>query len=622
MPSAPIESATALWEFFVRSGNIRAKDYDAGLVDALRLSLGIPIGTESFESDLLTHRITTERLTAGLFSVIEPFGLMMTDLCEFFERRGIKGTNKGLRIRFEFDNNGPELTFDLRHFREYLEVWDEFRAIVDVHSWDISSLWRIHRILPSVESSGLSRLPMRARNWIETNSYPGRESAIAHWLGIPMPGPLGVDEIDSWVMRVHETLVAIARACAPYDNYANLDSVRALTPGLNQRGAPSPVSTWGVQDLAQLESDYFTGSVEAELWSWVTHLGSMEPNNMVEAARPIIEKLSELFGGLPTTNVDDEVRRARLEAILKLPVWSARAALYQAWMLTAVEKIMRAYPSTIHDDHGDLVFRFGETHLASFETCEKAVKLIAERRSPLERPQGKGRTANIQPDYILASSEENAPDRVIVVIETKQYLRPKLRNFIDALVDYARGHPQATVILADYGPVPAILVDKVPDELRTRTVALGDVRPRSTEALKRLAELVLGALPLAPSAEERPADTRAAEFVVVDISGSMRDALADSSVVETLRAIARENPQARWLAVDDDVRLERAGPSGLERLLELPRNAGTDLAAVLRGRAMSVAVVITDEEGIRQLAVLRERPRVIGCVKGAVVEWR
>src|SRR2546421_9490536 len=99
------DSPSGIWGFLVDSGSIRPQDYDRGLLGILLERAGL----------------SKEQFVVALLGAIQPYALMMAELCEFFERHDVRGTGEGLKMRFRFEEASDELAFDLEHFRDYLE---------------------------------------------------------------------------------------------------------------------------------------------------------------------------------------------------------------------------------------------------------------------------------------------------------------------------------------------------------------------------------------------------------------------------------------------------------------------------------------------------------------------
>jgi hypothetical protein len=150
----------------------------------------------------------------------------------------------------------------------------------------------------------------------------------------------------------------------------------------------------------------------------------------------------------------------------------------------------------VHADRGTIRFAFSGTHLATFDGFAPRLHLWTELRSPLANPVGK-RTVAIQPDLTLLADPITARHSPLVV-ECKQYKRASTRNFADALSDYAHGHPDARIVLVNYGRAQAARVlDRVAPDIVLRTAVVGDFRPGTADQVEQFRREVRTAVGLA-----------------------------------------------------------------------------------------------------------------------------
>lgn len=114
----------------------------------------------------------------------------------------------------------------------------------------------------------------------------------------------------------------------------------------------------------------------------------------------------------------------------------------------------------------------------------------AEKHPARHRPTKRPLTANLVP----------------LVVECKQYAKPKNKSFADTLTDYAHGHPAARVVLVNYGPgQETTITNRVADDVRNRTTFIPEVHPGNPHALRRFRQEIRSAVGLSPSTDD--ADT-------------------------------------------------------------------------------------------------------------------
>lgn len=96
---AAISTAAELWERLVLDGGLQPSGWDKELVEALELRLGVGLRTPL--KDLL--KVTpVEELVLAILAELRPFGAMMADLLELFERHGVRHSDAFVAIEFDF----------------------------------------------------------------------------------------------------------------------------------------------------------------------------------------------------------------------------------------------------------------------------------------------------------------------------------------------------------------------------------------------------------------------------------------------------------------------------------------------------------------------------------------
>jgi len=621
-----------IWRALRDSKNIQPKLYDQDIVFKLSKSLNIPDaaavvqGHADFAQAIDDHHVSREELIYALCSVAQPFAEMMAQLCGFFERHAVHGTDRALRMEFDFGDPGRELAFDLKQFREWLSQWEKVESIVETDCWDISLLWKlVHAISPEISREADVR-GKRAREWIAASAYPGGDTTPDHWAAPPKPPLTGIIEIDRAVNRIFSAVSSVARACSPWGNYArlNVEGSTQRPAGtrsvLGESGNAAPIMEWPVWSLYLLEDNFFFAALMRVLWHWVEQLHAVPAGSRLSAAQPAFPRVEAMFSSIHTRPARGGVDLERLLSFLRMPVWKERPALYAAWMLPVIEQALVEYPAQIHHENGTLRFSFKATAMASFKSSQGEITLVAEHCAPLENPVGESRKDNAQPDYVLLLGSTEDPENARVVLELKQYLRPSVKKFSAALIDYTRAFKDADVWLSDYGPLtPAAVMNPVSAELATRAAAFGNVRPGNTSQIADLQQRIRGAPPAPPPASpgQQPV---AAKTILVDVSGSMREVLSWQSVRRQLHDLASANPAATWVAADTRVRATLKGADAVDQLLSLDMSDSTELAQIVAGYQGSDTLVITDEDGETQLRGQQFKIKRIGLAKAKGIE--
>jgi hypothetical protein len=203
----------------------------------------------------------------------------------------------------------------------------------------------------------------------------------------------------------------------------------------------------------------------------------------------------------PTQEGQTEVGLERdLRDLLNLPIWKRRHELYAVWVGSRIADALRRPRAdglrkarlVWHPDGDTLRFPFSGAQLASAEVAKRRFEFWTEKKTPLS-PSGVSGRRNIQPDYRLDEMPVHRLKATRFVVECKQYLKWSIKNFGEALADYAAGCPEAVIVLVNYGPVPNdgdLLLRHIPYGDRIRTHAIGCYRPDNDEALEMLDKLI------------------------------------------------------------------------------------------------------------------------------------
>ena len=257
---------------------------------------------------------------------------------------------------------------------------------------------------------------------------------------------------------------------------------------------------------------------------------------------------------------------------------------------------------------GTLLFSFAGTHVATAKCVEGNLHIWCELRTPCKAPIGQSRKKGIQPDYTIALEPVTHPQSTRVVVEAKQYAKASAKSFAEALIDYTKGRPKARVILVNYGPAPQQILERIPEDLRSRAFLLGYFRPGQQNVLTTFQCLIRESL---PSPLVTTSHRQVFDLIAVDISGSMAQHLETIEALEILQWTVCNSPGARLLAIDTDIRFQQnASDETLQQILALPRRGGTDLPKALSRYDLSQGFVITDNDGWQQLKRSGLQPKI------------
>ena len=492
-----MQTPLEVWTFLWNEGGVDVKNYDESLVEDLRVTLDrtlapshLPPGP--FEVALANSGVSVEQFLGSFFTAAQPYAEMMSELLTMFERAGAKTTRRNLLVQFRFSETLPPLAFDLEHFRKWLLRWQEIEASWLANVWSSKELWTLSKILRGTRSSTVD--DVNAREWItlyfEAEKWPDF---------VPSAPRTGHSRLDAALGRAWTVWGAVVRASAAQGPdrkrlreraFGQPDDYPSLDPEEDAR------RLWPVRLLGELDRDNWAGSFATDLYHRAEQLSNADDADQEQNAVSLAEILERFFAALPKAIVGGRALQKQIEEFLQLPLWKQRHELYSAWVFTRILDALEPTAPRVHLVEEELSFSFSGSHLATASVFEPALHVYAEMRSPLDNPRGKGRSKHIQPDYTILTDPLTDVRTSIIAIKCKQYLRADAARFSNALTDYAKGQPNAQIILVNYGPIHSRILDRVEDELRKRTQILGHMRPGHDGQLARdqFRELVRGAV--------------------------------------------------------------------------------------------------------------------------------
>jgi len=490
--SEMLATASDVWAFLKQSGGLSLDNYDKELPKELFESLRyLSSNTNATDLDSLlnTNVVSVEEFMVAFFSVVQPFADMMTDLLRMFEEADASQGKLNLAVRFNFDKDLPPLEFDLEHFRRWQESWQRVAGTYLANRWNSDTLWQLNSLLRSMNTQ--VRDP-RMKQWLD--DYFGNDNSRGQWSDAEPPSPqCGVPKLDATLARVWRVWLTVVQQSKRYGR--NLAEFRRLCFGENRvdRSESLPKQDqepWPLELLGRLDSDHWTASLARGAYSKAEAIVELPEPERSREAEVLNQKLTELFNSLQVVEVEGESLQRTLQDFLNLPIWKQRHELYSAWISTQIVNALRDHSVDIHNVGGQLLFEFRGTHLATIGTFYPNLHLMAELRSPLVAPRGRGRKHAIQPDYSLITSPITSPECSILEVECKQYIVASKKKFADALTDYANGRPNAQIVLVNYGLATNDILDQVDADVRDRTHVIGLMRPRSEPSQSNFADLI------------------------------------------------------------------------------------------------------------------------------------
>lgn len=504
-----LENGLQIWMALVRSGLEEARKnrlpgYDAELVEVLKKQL-YPQATRTLEQELQAAPPPAEAFLEVFFGALRPFSQMLRDVLGMFETAGARRSDENLRIAFDFDKASKALTLTLQEFREVEQFFRRVARPIVERLWNSNTLFMLNRDVQDVLGSlGVPDAPHgpfrvrdpRVRAWIEDNGRPA-------WLPFPVTGfpRSGEAELDE-ALRMSEGLIhymynEVRRLGATYDEFA-------------RRLSELPWDDLGAEDEAEAPAD--DAGDERPRRAFVSAAHDFWPNSFAEIVCLGVEAVNDHTDAErpeATTRLARAIRigfdhpprheRTRVELerdfrdLVNLPIWKKRHELYAVWVASRIAEALRDLSWEWHPDGDTLSFPFAGVELATLLSGDGGTHVFwTEKRTELKGGGIFGRK-HIQPDYRIMTVPTHRDDATSLVVECKQYRNWSKKNFGAALDDYAKGCPNAPVVLVNYGPTDSSILDLVDASRRDRTFLVGDFKPGGNAALDRFRDLLRGA---------------------------------------------------------------------------------------------------------------------------------
>jgi hypothetical protein len=457
-----IETAQTLWSAIVERGGLDIPRYDAPLLQELARALGLP--SDDFSNALKREQVSIETLLTQFLRVLEPYAGMTNDILALFARASARRSNRNLRMRFEFSKAENDFEFDLLNFREWERRWQHVIQTADVGEFGPLDAFDIRHAF--VEEGITYRIHDGQWQNLEPN-----DELVARWLNDTKRGNETIPAtLPPPPQTPDEVLRVLLKRVWGFIEFSRRVTVR-------------------VGELAEADAAPF----DAEAVSTIVRGAYL----LAPKGERLRDTLQPILGRIPTRKIDISVLLEELDEIFSMPVWKKRHELYAIWVGSRIVETM-GEGTRVHEVEGSLLFSFRGSQLATRSVIpDGSIHLWSELRTPLSNPEGKGRKASIQPDYVVLREPVTHPTSSLLIVECKQYLRPSKQNFAAALLDYSRGHPNAQILIVNYGPGNESILDTVrlkEPTIRDRTQIIGTFRPGSSDAIRKFETVVAAAI--------------------------------------------------------------------------------------------------------------------------------
>ena len=524
-PVEPSRDPTSTWERFVTIGGLEVQGRDVDFVDLVRLKLD-PAAQDISTAISACH--DSETLVRAVFEVVAPYGEMSKDIIEFMRRAGAISGKASIRIAIQ------ESVLGLEQFEEFVKTIRKGLGTIDVADATVCDAIDLGNVLSRIKTE--SPPPDGVDDWLAAF-----KRGDFHELPASLAPSRFRNEVADIAHIADTALKALRSIASTREEVRHLLPKRPTWSGDNRVTDPAAVA-FAEHDLLNMLIPGLSNAARSPSDPAVT-----------EAARLILKKI-------PRRPVMISGNFADLERILALPAWGKRFDLYAVWIATRIAAAVDPDRVVLHTVEGALPFAFRPTKLMTIRSAEGPKTVWAERQQSCESPIGKGRTGSVQPDYGLWSGVyEN--DTCELVVEVKHYKTPALKTFGAALVDYAKAHPDAYVVLVNNGRAAGV-VDNDRWSHRAgidRCSEIGELNPSNRVACKAFTDMIREAA----GPEPHP------DVLLVDASGSMFDQSGTLRIRSVLQSWLKGDETShikRVIAGDDSMLWELSRSEALERL--------------------------------------------------------
>jgi hypothetical protein len=569
-------NALAAWDALRERGGLELTGRDADLEDQLRNALR-PL-SPTLEAALRDS--STDELVRALFAVAEPFVQMCRAIFDFFRTAQAREGREEWAILIEEEH------LDLKHFEQLVKRWEALDCELEVPAVDWHGSWAVWNARSNVaglKSAGYID-ERGARQLTGVNDVDEWLHTYEHGKYPPLPASLQPSHIAPELTDAAAMLsaaVAIIGRTWP-DRFTMINELRARNHRINKGDG------FNVWTLAQDETDYRLGSSVVLL----ARYASLNRADRDTFAKDLASELARY----PRRKLGVRGRRAALERILSLPLWRRRHELYAVWVATEIVNALEGHQCELHHENGRITFAFRQTVIATVHSASPKIRLYAERQSPLADPVGSGRTANVQPDYGLWRTTAYA-ETCCLIVEVKHYKKAAPARFREVLVDYARAHRQAQIVMVNHGPM-GDSSEGLSYEIRDRCRLIGGLTAShwaKREELRKIVRELVGD----PTTTGPQEEAGRARVIAIDVSVSMSGALDSPDFAKILALLAVSHVGTVAL-IDSAVRGMYPLEIAHEAIRATTRGTSIDLASPLQTllENYSSVLLVTDLEGL------------------------
>jgi hypothetical protein len=545
----------------LRSGDGR----DDALIRQLATRLGLD-PNKTIPKQLEANKVSLEEFIQELFVLTEPFSKMYSEIFALIQSQNVQASaNSSIRMRFCFEKATKKLEFDLKHFREWLKIYQKFQGEFFVKLWtqeDINKLYQpigeLQKILGEGSDSGIN------------THYP-----------CPLPDPALYGTNANWkpVKLLRNAMEQLRQAQTQEKVIVNTEVISILREKQNVEDRKDPDQTESKVNLTDIWPGLFRLLLQLEKTSTVTPSAAMDS----------LGKISATMNDVTSTRVKGNLLIQKFVELLRLPFWKYRWRLYEVWTLFKLIECLNEYDCKLEDKNGKIeleenkasvVAHFTDSNLVTYSVWTQLKTNVAD---PLKRK-------HIMPDIRVCKLDASLPENSFLVLECKQRKQMKTRELKELVKDYLAGAENSELVLfVNYDEFP--IISKFP-----KTVLISKLHPTNPEAIAEFNGVIKKGLVdcgINPS-------TSQIDAILFDVSDSMRGQYLRNEIGEACQQIIFKNPKGKIFFFNDCLlSTEQLSTIDLKGRLEGMIRGGTDLDASLREIAKKYPkikrlVVVTD----------------------------
>lgn len=468
-----LRNSYELWLQLSRLAEFDDSAYDQELKNSIASELNLDAG--NIGSELKKRDVSTDRLLVAVLASLEPFSKMLADLENLYIMAGACSNNNNIEVEFGFEERA--LLYSLDKFRK------EIKEIQERIIWK-KRLISLEELVKSIDSIRTER------HWNDFTYYTNRYKNEGFY-------DEACTQIKTWILRNGVELLSDHLPKFPQTQCkllnAKIKNLVEIVDDYYQRDRRKPVPycemDGGKLSRRVKDCEYLSCPIDSfHLYNcFVFHFCRLVTyfNGKIasgENADRFIRIIDEILSDQKIFTTDTQFKKYNsVYEILEMPFWKHRHEMYSAWVFKCIADAVSDLGIQYNVIDGILQIKFSGGKLATILLPGIEFEIWVEKRYSAKNPEGRGRANGIQPDYSLMRriGENAAP---CALVECKQYRKPSIKNFRDAVNDYGMAIPEARVFLVNYGQIPKSLKDHLKSEVKQRYVGYGQMRPgTSTE---------------------------------------------------------------------------------------------------------------------------------------------